>query len=164
MKNRTIATLVTAILACLFMGCIESPLFNHADASTSALNPVAQSEKCPLEFTKSDLCASIEWVKNPTEEESGAFTLRFWSLSQGTESGPYIAPSNEVFVKLWMPSMGHGSSPVTIKPALNTSGEIIAGVYDVSDVFFTMHGNWEIQVQLRQARKVIEQAKIDVRI
>jgi hypothetical protein len=38
--------------------------------------------------------------------------------------------------------MGHGSAPVKITPQA-------PGVYEVSDVFFIMPGDWEIQIQLR---------------
>ena len=43
-------------------------------------------------------------------------------------------------LKLWMPSMGHGSYPVTVE-------RLSQGVYKASEIFFTMPGDWEIQIQ-----------------
>jgi hypothetical protein len=61
-----------------------------------------------------------------------------------------ISPRLSPDVKLWMPSMGHGSSPVVVKP-------ISDGVYEVSDVFFIMLGDWEIRYQLKSNDDVIEE-------
>lgn len=148
----------------ILSGCIDSPLFNHADAAGIKTQPLTENTKCPLELKAFDLCASLTWTSFPSNDEKGTFTLRFWNRATGTESGPYITPERDVFVKLWMPSMGHGSSPVTLKPAIDSSRTSIPGVFEASDVFFVMPGAWEIWIQLREQRTVLDQAKIDVQI
>ena len=100
------------VMAFTLTGCLTSPLLNHAKA-----DEVDGSQKvagCAFTFAKSGLCASLEWVKESTEDEQGEFTLRFWNPSEGTEHGPYVAAPAQVAVKLWMASMGHGSSPVKV--------------------------------------------------
>jgi len=42
---------------------------------------------------------------------------------------------------LWMPTMGHGSFPVTVE-------EVGVGLYEASQVFFTMPGYWDIHFQV----------------
>lgn len=164
MKSLVARTL--AMTASLFLaGCLDSPIFNHADAAPSGFNPQLNgNSSCPLEFKKQDFCASLTWTKLPTDEEKGEFTLRFWNKSTGTENGPYVTPVQSVFVKLWMPSMGHGSSPVTVKPAVDQNRVAIPGVFEASEVYFVMPGEWEIWMQLRLDRVVIDQAKVDVQI
>ncbi|MEO5971119.1 MAG: hypothetical protein ABIQ95_14415, partial [Bdellovibrionia bacterium] len=113
-------------------------------------------------FKANGLCASMDWVKYPKEGETGAFTLRFWKLGEGNISGPYSEPTLPVFVRLWMPSMGHGSSPVSLSPSLDSNGVIIPGVYEVTQVYFVMRGKWEIQVQLQNKSQVVEQANFSI--
>jgi hypothetical protein len=62
----------------------------------------------------------------------------------------------EVAVVLWMPSMGHGSSPVSV-------AKIDVGTYRASQVFFTMPGDWEIRIQRLVNGAVVEQAVIALR-
>lgn len=134
-------------LAVALVGCL-------ADADELKFQSKSPSGECPLFYPRADLCASITWDVAPTNEIDGELTLRFWSASEGTPSGPYVQPSQTPFVKLWMPDMGHGSSPV--KLALE------GDAYKAVDVHFVMGGNWEVWVQLKNASTVVEQAKIDV--
>ena len=163
--------LIPLLTASLFlMGCLESPLLNHATASPQAAAPAADpAEKalaraCPLAFPAQKLCASLTWVRMPADEDKGEFTMRFWKQDEGTESGPYVNPSYKVAVKLSMPTMGHGSSPVTVTQAVDQAGASIPGVFRATDVYFVMGGSWEIWVQLKENRQVIEQAKVDIEI
>jgi len=122
--------ILSLISSLSLMGCLDSPLFNHADAAPGGFSQPLDESSCQIHLTKEELCASITWTKNPSEEEKGEFTLRFWKKSEGTENGPYVTPNRDVFVKLWMPDMGHGSSPVTLKPALDAGQIAIPGVFN----------------------------------
>lgn len=164
-------TILISILAFALSGCLESPILNHANASPKKPKeaPLAESrqelpEGCDFHLATKELCASLEWVTPASDETEGELRLRFWSAKSGTLSGPYVDPGHTVFVKLWMASMGHGSSPVTVAQAKDQAGQPIVGVYDATRVHFVMGGDWEIWVQLRQEKKVIDQAKIDVQI
>jgi YtkA-like len=80
----------------------------------------------------------LEWQ---TPLKSGtAVTARFTF----TDKTGVAAQSVESFtVKPWMPSMGHGTYTGDQKIAL------VAGttnVYDVSGIYFTMGGTWELQI------------------
>lgn len=150
--------------AILSTGCLSSPLLNHADASAPRASLAQFDPNCPLFYKTENLCASLTWTKPATEDERGEFTLRFWDRDAATPNGPYVDPSHSVFVKLWMPSMGHGSSPVKVVPTVDASGTHVPGVYDASEVYFVMPGAWEIWVQLRQGKQVLDEAKIDIQI
>jgi len=168
---------LTLSLSWLLAGCLNSPLLNHADAdqvraqapapAQGQQNQNGQGEEaavpaatCPFVFADQGLCASLEWKTMPADEQKGAFVLRFWDSRSGTEHGPYVNPAYTVGVKLWMPDMGHGSSPVKIAQATDASGAGIPGVYNVTDVYFVMGGHWEIWVQLKQDKQVISQSRI----
>ncbi len=136
-------------------------------AETTVTDPatVVTEAPCPIEFAVSKLCAAIEWVKNPSEEEKGEFTVKFWKKGEGSQAaGPFVDPGYAVGVKLWMPDMGHGSSPVKIRKAVSATGEESVGIYSVTEVYFVMGGDWEIWVILKQGTATIEKAKIDIKI
>jgi hypothetical protein len=44
----------------------------------------------------------------------------------------------------WMPAMGHGTS---VTPTVDDQGE---GIYEVSNVYFYMPGEWDLRTQLSQ--------------
>ncbi len=142
------------------LGCGKSPLLNHAQANGGSpdtgrtLEPRndQQRAQCPLLFPNAGLCASISWDKQPGSEEATSFTLRYWNRESGTFNGPYADPASTVGVKLWMPTMGHGSSPVTI------AHDADSGVFKVTNVYFVMPGEWEVHVQLKDGAKVVEEA------
>jgi hypothetical protein len=143
--------------------CGQSPLFNHDSAASG--NPGAPLIKltqpgqkdCPLSFPRSGLCASLNWTRQPSEEQTGSFALAFWRAGRPEQGGPYVDPSSDVAVKLWMPAMGHGSSPVKIAHSA-------AGRFDVTDVYFVMPGDWEIHVLLKNGSNVVDEAVLPVHI
>jgi hypothetical protein len=148
------------------LGCIESPLLHHADADQlRALTPPAIQEPsgCTFSFPHQDFCASLSWttLPSPESEAHGEFVLRFWKPSGGSRNGPFASPDQSVAVKLWMPDMGHGSSPVRVSTIRDAGSLDIPGLYRASQVYFIMPGRWEIWVQLKQEGQIIEQARID---
>ena len=165
MKSRLIA--ISTLLSATFflVGCLQSPLLHHADAASKArASAPRELSQCTLTFSQVGLCASLDWVKMPAEDEKGEFTLRFWNQNQGTENGPYVDPAQTVFVKLFMPAMGHGSSPVRTSQLKDNSGSSIPGIFDVSEVYFVMPGAWQIIVQLRNGQQTVDQAILNVEI
>ena len=150
-------------LSVIFLTACNSPLLSHVEADEIIRNPISQKPSdCPLLFAKQGLCASWTWAKAPNDEDFAQAQVRFWKVDEATSSGPYVDPSLTVSAKLWMPSMGHGSSPVTVQRHLDASGAALPGIFDVSKVYFSMPGPWEVWLQLKQDGKVVEQAKLDV--
>ncbi|HTL12379.1 MAG TPA: hypothetical protein VL588_07815 [Bdellovibrionota bacterium] len=144
-------------------GCLESPLLDHVQARDLEAVVSPATTGCALSFAKLKLCASLEWVHEPVDENTGEFTLRFWNPATGTEHGPYVsptAPSTELKVKLWMPAMGHGSSPVTVTPAVDAAGSAVEGIFEATGVYFVMGGHWEIWAQIKQGTTIVDQAKV----
>jgi hypothetical protein len=147
--------------------CGNSPLLNHETASGGNSAPSDHSSfqspdahtlgSCSLEFAQSGLCASLTWDSTPSTEQENEFTLRFWDKANGSAAGPYRDVADELTVQLWMPSMGHGSSPVQIA----SQG---TGVYAVSHAYFIMPGTWEVRVQLKRNHQLLEQSVVQVKL
>jgi hypothetical protein len=119
-------------------------------AGTSSPRVYAQSADtaCPIVFKKDRLCASVSWVKKPvatempTQKDATSFTLKFWSRKSGAADGPYVVPAFPVTVTLSMPGMKMDDAPAPVVTAV--PGQ--PGVYSVTNVLFSMAGNWIISI------------------
>ena len=100
-----------------------------------------------MHFKTESLCLKATWDSLPTESTFGSMTLTFTDKSNPER---IISPHRAPFILLWMPSMGHGSSPVTITL-------IEDGIYKADDIFFIMPGPWEIRYQIKDGDKVVEE-------
>ena len=133
-----------------------APLFACAQPNYQDAKPLANESKpgtaaCPLFFKTQDICANYDWIAKPTEDDMGKFTLKFWNRA---DSAP-VNPALTVKVILWMPDMGHGSSPIKLTNQA-------AGEYLAENVFFSMRGEWQIRFQLKNAQAVVEEQIADV--
>ena len=131
--------IILSLLSC------AKPNYIEPTELTRSGNPTMTA--CPFYFQEERLCLSYRWNQFPSEESFGSFTMKFFAEENPTA---YISPKLSPSVKLWMPSMGHGSSPVIIKMVSD-------GIYEVTDVYFTMLGEWEIRFQLKNNDEVIEE-------
>lgn len=160
------AVLITSIFL-IVSACGQSPLFNHINADDLPSKNKESAEDsttgCSLLFPTTNLCVRWKWDVMPGEDP-GQGTLYFWDKQNGTSKGPYTHPSEEVFVKLWMPSMGHGSAPVQISPETDSNGNVVPGVFKAKNVYFVMPGMWEVWIQLRRDKNVVNQVKFDFQI
>lgn len=103
----------------------------------------SQSEH--LTFAQGAYHAHVEWTVGPLVSDYSTLSLHWRS---GVDHQIIAAPGN-FSVELFMPSMGHGSSPTTVE-AQND------GSYKVSGVFFSMPGDWLVKVVLNEADGVQE--------
>lgn len=135
-------------------GCVD-PKYLPAESAQNVLQHGAAT--CSLQFQKSGVCIDWKWEKLPTETEMGA--LYFKTYRKNTVDGSAVLLDQAVTpaVALWMPSMNHGSSPVS------TWREDI-GTYRAKDVFFIMPGDWEIKFQLKDDTQVIDEAVVPLTI
>jgi hypothetical protein len=106
--------------------------------------------ECTAKFANG-ACVGMEWEAPPTEAEYASFVF---TLFNETSDGPVrFEPGRAPVVVLWMPGMGHGSSPVTVE-------RLPDGNYRASKVFFSMRGRWDIRIQLKEGNAVVDQAVI----
>lgn len=142
-------------LVCTFFnyGCAKSKYVD--EIALTRQNNELTSGNCNRFFQGQGLCVDYRWDYFPPIEEFGSMILTFYLA---TDSSVLQSPQTEVKVKLYMPSMGHGSSPVTVT-------EISPGVFRADDICFTMGGDWEIYIQLQNAQgQIIEQQTISLLI
>jgi hypothetical protein len=160
---RLFSRIIQTFFFSFFLFACDSPILNHSNAEDSARLPLIGSlESCPLRFEKQSLCASWTWDRIPTTSEFGTAQLRFWSIRDGSENGPFIDPGHSIEIKPWMPSMGHGT-PVkaSVIQAKDSGGQIVPGVFEATQISVFMKGKWEIWVQLKNGNEILEQMKLD---
>ncbi|MDG0816308.1 FixH family protein [Bdellovibrio svalbardensis] len=104
-----------------------------------------QSSNCDFIFANSQNCAQLEWTKGPQSPAESEFIVKL--------SLPLKNPSQTLSAVLWMPSMGHGSSPVKIE-------KIEEGVFRINKVFFIMPGDWEIRFYIKDTTTIFDQATV----
>lgn len=121
-------------------GCAKP---NYLDAQKdSTFSGKAGGGRCTAEGTVQStggpICVKVTWEAVPTETQFGSFVF---TLSDLATDRLDTAKHTPMSVVLWMPSMGHGSSPVTVET-------IAPGIYRAKKVFFNMKGDWEIQFKI----------------
>ncbi len=97
-----------------------------------------------LVFANGTLHAHAQWTQGPKVAIESIVELAF---KNGADHSSVDAPG-PIEVSLWMTQHGHGSSPTEIRQMVDDKGQPILGVYQISKVYFTMGGEWEVLVKL----------------
>lgn len=117
----------------------------------------AEDGNCSIQFAQSKTCLTWSWQKIPTDTESGQIILKTFRLNQLDQTPVEVDMPSVPKVILWMPSMGHGSTPTTTEP-------IDTGTYLIHNVFFVMPGQWQIKFQIKNEDTLIDEAIVDLAI
>ena len=140
----------------------QSPTPSQVASPSPSPSPSPAVTDCTFSFPSSGYCANLIWLNTPTDQGENTFRLQFWKTTVGSAPGLYSDPPHSPFVMLWMamppPKPSHGSSPITLTQEKDRNGSLVPGVYDGSEVYFIMKGNWEVHVQLKDQKQVIEEA------
>lgn len=138
---------------CLLLGCADPKYLpkNSGDENRP------QTLDCKIQFKQSQLCVDLVWEKIPSESEVGVFTFVTYQKKSFDQEIEFLDPQTLPQVILWMPSMSHGSSPVSI------SREGV-GHFRAENVFFIMPGEWQIRFQIREGNTVVDEAVVDLLI
>ncbi|MBX3018454.1 MAG: serine protease spb1 [Bdellovibrionaceae bacterium] len=127
-----------AVLFALLLTACARP--NYAPPAPSPLTPAGETAACAIPLPKSGQCVHLTWTKLPTAEETGTLWLSVRSTS--TYGLPTTTElQGELRAHLWMPSMSHGSTPMTIE-------KFGVGLYRLDEVYFIMPGDWTINIQV----------------
>jgi hypothetical protein len=134
--------ILVATIFVLFVSCGKSPLQlkKSNNEEINGKNSFESAQKFEVTGHQLDLV----WLSPINSNEVGHFLLiaKKNNIASDLPSG--------FSVILWMPSMGHGSSPVTIS-------RLGAGIYDISRVYFIMDGEWQVRVQLKDGASLLEE-------
>jgi|GEM_PF-926987 hypothetical protein len=149
----------------LFFTCSTQASSVYADSRLPKKTKEDVHEQCDLHFRKLGFCGEWSWVIKPqpvemiTEKDKAELDVticpRKAKLKKGSHSSD-LKKYDDLHVRLWMPSMGHGSRPTKVRLV---SQEGVCRKFKVEDLYFTMTGDWEIQFELKQGQKILDQTK-----
>lgn len=128
------------------VSCANPNYSNETTVNAQAQNNNNCNANCSLNFVRTNIQAQLSWNTKPVVEDESPFTLRF--------SAP---PGAAVSVRLFMPSMGHGSAPIKLQ-------KVDEANYNATNVYFTMAGNWELIVSLKQGNQLVDQAVVKIEL
>lgn len=153
MRYLTKKIVITFFLILSVLSCAKK---NYGPASDINLQNLTNEQECYLNFKIEPVCLEIKWIEGPSSSTPGSFQLLIKSSNNPSLTQPLTHP---LFIKLWMPSMGHGSSPVKIE-------KISEGNYLIHQVYFLMPGEWEIHFQLKsnQGDQILDEAILPLAI
>jgi len=145
--------ITTLLLSVSLPACAVPHYVTQTGATTT---PGQKADACQAKFA-SERCVSYTWEKMPTDRDVGSFLFKTFRPNAADGSPVLEDLDGTVAVMLWMPSMGHGSSPVTVE-------RVDVGTYRATQVFFVMRGEWEIHFQVKDGNSVRDQAIVPINL
>jgi hypothetical protein len=130
------------ILNCVFLliSCGKSPLLKELPKETSNV----QALEAQNVFKTTSQKIQITWISPITSIDEGKAIIIL------TKDGVVFEDSHFTLgAYLWMKNMGHGSSPVVIT-------KLATGVYQLSEIYFSMTGMWQLHLTLNKNKSIIE--------
>ena len=142
MKHIILITILFTIAS-----CGKSPLLMQKEVSVSGSSGLSTAKS----LNSLGLTLNVQWL-SPISSEQEAHALLI------VKKGDVVADLPENFsIFLWMPSMGHGSSPITIK-------KISTGLYELTSIYFIMDGAWELKVQIKNGNAINDETTFEYNI
>lgn len=116
-------------------------------------------DQCDYLFKSTGWCGTVRWnhpLNQGIENEFQA-EVKLSPLKNVPPSSVQVPSS--VILSLWMPGMGHGSSPTRVTPGPRPMTWLVKNVY------FSMRGEWEIWLTLMKGDTFLEKAplRVDIR-
>jgi hypothetical protein len=143
--------LVVLMIAQANLACAKRNYTN--EISNTLLTSSDDLIQCQYFFAKEELCLNVEWETSPSSNNYSSLIMSF----SKKDTQDLIDPQKTPFVFLWMSSMGHGSTPVTME-------KIAVGQYRASNIYFVMPGTWDVRFQLKSGNAIVEQHVQTLRI
>jgi hypothetical protein len=127
------------IMALIFLlaliGCGKPPFLNKVEKGFSEVSggtPVSENQNNNFTY---------KWLVSPSLENISSMEISF--------SRPLDA-NLSMHAYLWMPEMGHGSSPIEVNKINSTD-------YILNEIAFIMPGIWVLHIEILENNRIIEQ-------
>ncbi len=129
--------IITLLFLISIAGCGKSPLLNKVRTN---INEVSGNIFLSEKFPGKNIDFSLTWQTSPSLEELGVFEI---------ELKTPLDTNQTLNAFIWMPEMGHGSSPIEISKTSLTN-------YLFSEVAFIMPGLWVLHIELLENNQVVD--------
>ncbi len=135
--------MIKTFLLLFLISCGNSPFLD--DPTEGILEAQTQGQQGKWFFKSEGLNINF-YFKTPILIGEEVKALILFTNNKGILTNP----KSNLNLKLWMPNMGHGSFPTSIN-------ELSEGVYEVTEIFFTMPGKWNLHFQLLLSNEEIKE-------
>lgn len=125
------------LLLLTIISCGKSPLLNKVNKIT---HEVSGGLLLTEQFPSQNIDFSFKWITPPTLSDLSSFELSL---------GRPLSSNQTINAYLYMPDMGHGSSPIEIKQLNPTD-------YIFSELAFIMPGLWVLHIEILENNQVID--------
>lgn len=95
------------------------------------------------------------WEVKPTAQSQGSLIFKTYRLNNLDQTPVETDLAQRPEVILWMPSMGHGSTPTQ-------TTRLDVGTYRTSQVYFVMPGEWDIRFQVKNGSEVVDATEVHI--
>ena len=121
---------------------------------------IAAAQASELKFDHGRIVALIQWIKGPQLMDESTLELKWVDSVSGR---PVPAPG--VFsVTIDMPEMPMNNPPTTVAPLQDENGQMLLGDYQVSGIYFSMGGVWNVNVKLNLPTKTTETQSLSLTV
>ncbi len=161
MSGRGVSFFGSLALVLFVVGCAQ-PKYESAKegAQNGNMGQGSQGESaatCSVRFKTAGYCLSWKWEEIPTDSKVGTLVFKVYRANLYDNTPVEVDFAIQPTVLLWMPAMGHGSSPTSVS-------RLDVGTYRASNVFFIMPGEWEIKFQVKDGSSVQDEAVVSLTI
>ncbi len=132
----------------------ETPIVENRLATQDGNSTTDSKADCSVKMSASGLCLKWAWNPKPTAKQAGVIVFKLFRLNQMDQTPVEVDPSGTPEVVLWMPAMGHGSTPTH-------TDRIDVGTFRTNNVFFVMPGKWEIRFEVKEGDNLKESATVE---
>lgn len=148
---------ITIVFILFFtLGCAQPKYVSETDSTAAGGQQTAGAKvSCDIQFSNSKYCLSWFWENKPTSTTQGSLIFKIFRLNAFDQTTVQLDSQELPQLILWMPSMGHGSTPTAIQ-------RLDVGTYRASDVFFIMPGEWDLRFQIKSGTEVNDEAQVQI--
>ena len=158
MFGRKLILVLSAL--CVLVGCARPKYVEESTTPSSPAGKLETTTECTITFTESKYCLSWYWENKPTSKQAGSLIFKVYRLNEFDKTPVEVDFKTTPEVILWMPSMGHGSTPTQ-------THRLDVGTYRTSNVFFIMPGVWDIRFSVKEENdttKATDGAHVEITI
>lgn len=135
----------TWLILFLFLAACAQPKYEVArEAVATGESGQGPKADCSRQFRATGYCLSWAWEELPSSTKPGSLLFKIYRPNLFDRSPVELDFSPLPQLILWMPSMGHGSSPTTVT-------RLDVGTFRAANVFFVMPGEWDLRFQFEES-------------
>lgn len=147
---------ITPTLILFFsLGCAQPKYVTESEQTSTGQQTTESKVNCGIQFSNSKYCLSWFWENKPTSTNQGSLIFKIYRLNAFDQTAIQLDSAEIPQLTLWMPSMGHGSTPTETQ-------RLDVGTYRVSKVFFIMPGEWDLKFQIKSGSEVTDEAVVQI--